>query len=124
LVALWQSLPVVDVFADVAEWLSVSQVAQLLDIPNGKVSRLLQEHALIAVKRDGELKIPAELIVDGEPLHSLKGTVLVLLDAGFNEASAIEWLYTRSDSLGTTPIQALLAGRRAEIRRLAQALAL
>jgi excisionase family DNA binding protein len=122
--ALWQSLPVTDVFADVSKWLTISEVAELLDIPSGKVSRLLQEHSLIAVRRDSQQMIPADLIVDGEPLHSLKGTVVLLLDSGFNETEAIEWLYTENDSLATTPIKALLAGRRAEIRRLAQALAL
>jgi hypothetical protein len=121
---LWQSLPVTDIYSSVSEWLTVPDVAEMLDLPIGKVHRLLQEHSLIGVKRDGVVKIPAEIIVDGEPLHSLKGTVSVLLDAGFTLESACEWLYTDNDSLSTTPMAALLAGRRAEIRRLAQALAL
>lgn len=121
---LWQSLPVTDIYSSVSEWLTVPDVAEMLDLPIGKVHRLLQEHSLIGIKRDGVVKIPAEIIVDGEPLHSLKGTVSVLLDAGFTLESACEWLYTDNDSLSTTPMAALLAGRRAEIRRLAQALAL
>ena len=121
---LWQSLPVTDIFSSVSKWLSVAEAAELLGLPAGKVNRLIQEHSLIAIKREGVPKIPVEIIVDGEPLHSLKGTVSVLLDAGFSIDSACEWLYTENDSLDTTPIAALLAGRRAEIRRLAQALAL
>ncbi|MEN9753234.1 MAG: hypothetical protein RL670_925 [Actinomycetota bacterium] len=113
-----------DVYAGVSQWLSIPEVAEIMQISTGKVSRLLQEHALISVRRDGKEMIPAELLVEAEPLHSLKGTVLVLLDAGFSAESANEWLYTENDSLGMTPIAALLAGRRAEIRRLAQALAL
>jgi hypothetical protein len=35
---------------------------------------------------------------------------------------ALEWLYTVEDSLGTTPMAALVAGKRAEIRRIAQTL--
>ena len=121
---MWQALPVTDIFSSVSKWLSVAEAAEILGLPSGKVNRLIQEHSLIAIKREGVPKIPVELIVDGEPLHSLKGTVSVLLDAGFSIDSACEWLYTENDSLDTTPIAALLAGRRAEIRRLAQALAL
>jgi len=115
---------VTDIYAKVAGWLSVPDVAELLDIPLGRVHRLIEDHTLIAIRRDGVVKIPAEILVDGEPLHSLRGTVSVLLDAGFSLEGACEWLYTENDSLAMTPMQALLAGRRAEIRRLAQALAL
>lgn len=121
---LWQSLLVTDIYSSVSKWLTLTEAAELLGIPSGKVSRLIQDHALISIKLDGVSKIPSEIIVDGEPLHSLKGTVSVLLDAGFTLESACEWLYTNNDSLGVTPMAALLSGRRAEIRRLAQALAL
>jgi excisionase family DNA binding protein len=108
----------------VEKWLTVPEVAELLDIPLGKVRRLVEEHHLIAVRRDGVQMIPAELIVDGEPLSSLRGTILVLLDSGFSLEAAVEWLYSIEDTLGTTPIAALLSGRKTEIRRLAMALAL
>jgi hypothetical protein len=48
----------------------------------------------------------------------------VLLDAGFTLEGSVEWLYTPNEILGTTPMAALVAGKKAEIRRLAQALAL
>lgn len=108
----------------VEKWLTVPEVAELLEIPLGKVRRLVEEHHLIAVRRDGVQMIPAELIVDGEPLSSLRGTILVLLDSGFSLEAAVEWLYSIEDTLGTTPIAALLSGRKTEIRRLAMALAL
>ena len=47
----------------------------------------------------------------------------MLSDAGFSDAEALEWLLGEEDSLGTTPIAALRAGRKAEVRRVAQALA-
>ncbi|NBW73912.1 MAG: DNA-binding protein, partial [Microbacteriaceae bacterium] len=53
-----------------------------------------------------------------------RGTILVLLDSGFDIDGAIKWLYTIEDSLKTTPMQSLLAGRKAEVRRIAQSLAL
>ena len=108
----------------VSSWLTVTEAAELLGIQVGKVRRLIEEHHLISIKRDGVQRIPAELIIDGEPLASLRGTIVVLLDDGFSLDGAINWLYTVEESLKTTPVQALIAGRKAEVRRLAQALAL
>ncbi len=108
----------------VSSWLTVPEAGELLGIVPGKVRRLIEEHTLIAVKREGVLRIPAELIIQGEPLHSLRGTVLVLLDSGFSLQGAIDWLYSLDDSLKATPIAALISGRKAEVRRIAQSLAL
>ena len=66
--------------------------------------------------------IPAELIVDHEPLSSIRGTMLQLLDLGLTEAEAIDWLYQENDELGETPMAALLKGHKAPVRRAAQAL--
>ena len=54
-------------------------------------------------------------------LASLQGTLTVLSDAGFTDEAAIEWLFTPDDSLPGTPIEALRAGRKTEIRRRAAA---
>ena len=108
----------------VTSWLSVAEASSALGLPPGKVKRLIEEHHLIGVKRAGELKIPAEIIINGEPLHSLRGTILVLLDSGFSLESAIKWLYTVEETLKNTPMQSLIAGRKSEVRRIAQSLAL
>jgi hypothetical protein len=108
----------------VSSWLTVIEAGELLGIQPGKVRRLIEEHHLIGIKRDGVLMIPSELIIDGEPLASLRGTIMVLLDDGFSLGGSIDWLYTVEESLKTTPMQALIAGRKAEVRRLAQSLAL
>ena len=122
---MWQSLDVSQVSLENATvWLNIPDVAELLNIPLGKVHRLIEEHSLIETRINGVKKVPADAIQNGEPLHSLKGTVLVLLDSGFSLESPLEWLYTVEDSLGTTPMAALVAGKKAEIRRLAQALAI
>jgi excisionase family DNA binding protein len=104
----------------VSAWLSIQEVAERLGITPGKVNRLLEEHNLIAIKRDGQLMIPAELIVDGEPLASLRGTIILLQDSGYSIDEAIEWLYTDSEVLGQSPIASLLEGKKAPVRRLAQ----
>jgi hypothetical protein len=67
--------------------------------------------------------IPAETIVDGEPLHSLRGTIMLLIDCGIQPDEAVEWLYTENDILDTTPMASLLAGHKSPVRRAAQFLA-
>jgi hypothetical protein len=104
------------------DWLTVPDLVELLGMPQGRVRRLLEDRVLLASRVDGVLKVPADFLVDGEPLHELRGTVLVLADAGFSDDEAMNWLLSEEDSLGTTPIAALRAGRKAEVRRVAQAL--
>jgi hypothetical protein len=106
----------------VTNWLTILEASEALGIPKGKVNRLLEEYSLVAVKKDGQLMIPAELIVDGEPLHSLRGTIILLLDSGYSIEESVQWLYTHSDVLGQTPLQSLLEGKKAPVRRLAQML--
>ena len=109
-----------DSTSSVTNWLTVLEVAEALSIPKGRVNRLLEEHSLVAVKKDGQLMIPAELIVDGEPLPPLRGTIILLLDSGYSIEESVQWLYTHSDVLGQTPLQSLLEGKKAPVRRLAQ----
>jgi hypothetical protein len=44
----------------------------------------------------------------------------VLADVGYDDEAALAWLFTPDDSLPGTPIDALLAGRKSAVRRLAQ----
>jgi len=110
-----------EVFANVA-WLTIPDVAEILDLPLGKVHRLIEDHFLVETRIDGVRKVPADAIQDGEPLASLRGTLFVLFDAGFSTDEALEWLYTEEESLGTTPMAALVSGKKAPVRRAAQAL--
>ena len=103
-------------------WLTIPELVELLGLPQGKVRRLLEERILLGTRVDGVLKVPSEFIVDGEPLGDLRGTLVVLADAGFTDDEAIHWLLNEEDSLETTPVDALRAGRKAEVRRVAQAL--
>ena len=113
-----------DSLANVSAWLNVPDAAELLGEPMGRIRRLIEEHSLIGVKRDGVLLIPADCIQNGEPMPSIRGTILVLLDSGFTVEGAVEWLYTDEPTLGKTPMAALIDGQKTQIRRLAQALAL
>lgn len=120
---MWQSRTVTDALDTVQNWLTVPDAADLLGIPAGKVRRLIEEHHLVAIKRDGVQIIPADVIVDGEPLPSLPGTIVVLLDAGLSYQEALQWLYTFNDALPGTPIEFLLKGHKSPVRRLAMMLA-
>ncbi len=109
----------------VSDWLTLPDVAEQLDISISKVHSLLEERALLAL-RLGERKIrsvPAAFINDGAILDSLKGTISVLTDAGFTDEEMIRWLFTADETLPGRPVDALLEGRKTEIRRRAQALA-
>lgn len=88
-----------------------------------RVHRLLEDHVLIGKKFDGVFKVPAEFVQEGEPLPSLRGTVLALLDAGLSNDQAVEWLISENDELGARPIDTLLSGNKSAVRRATQALA-
>ncbi|TAM69083.1 MAG: DNA-binding protein [Microbacteriaceae bacterium] len=103
-------------------WLTIPELVELLGVSVGRVHRLIEDRHLLAVRRDGALMVPADFLVDGEPMHELRGTLFVLADAGFSDADAMDWLLAVEDSLRTAPIDALHAGRKAEVRRVAQAL--
>lgn len=105
------------------EWMTVPDLVELFDSTPSRVRRLIDDRHLLAARIDGVLKVPAVFIRDGHPLPELHGTIMVLGDGGFSDAEALDWLLNEDDSLGVSPIAALLAGRKAEVRRVAQALA-
>ena len=71
----------------------------------------------------GVRKVPALFMREDRVLEPLKGTLSVLADAGFTAEEAIVWLYTADETLPGRPIDALIDGRKTEIRRRASALA-
>ncbi len=105
------------------EWLTVPDLVELLGLSVSRVRRLIEDRHLGAKRVDGVLKVPAAFLKDGQPLSELHGTLIVLADDGFSDDEAVDWLLEVEESLGTSPIEALRAGRKAEVRRVAQALA-
>lgn len=109
----------------VPSWLTIPEVAERLGVDVTRVRRLVQDRYLIAVPR-GErkvLSVPEELLPGDEPMQDLPGTLTVLADSGFDVEESLRWLFTPDDSLPGTPVEALRAGRKTEVRRRAQALA-
>jgi hypothetical protein len=106
----------------VDSWLTIDEAAEQLGISASKVRRLIEEHILLAIRRDKQPMIPAHLIQNGEPLSSIRGTMLLLKDCGLSDEEAIAWIYQENSELGATPISQLLLGHKAPVRRTAQML--
>lgn len=102
------------------EWLTVPDLVEILGQSVGRIHRLIEEHRLPATRRNGPVQVPAAVLRDGEPMSEVRGTLLVLLDLGFTEEEAIDWLISEDDALRTTPLAAMRQGRKAEVRRAAQ----
>lgn len=110
----------------VDDWLTLPEIAERLDLRVTLVRRMLQERQLLAVRRgeNNALAVPAALLTREGPLPDLPGTLTVLADSGYEGEDAMRWLFTRDDTIvGGTPVGALLAGHKTEVRRRAQALA-
>ncbi len=109
--------------APAREWLTIPDLVDTLGLGVSRVRRLIEDKHLAAKRIDGVIKVPADFLKDGAPLTELRGTLIVLGDAGFADDEAVDWLIENDEILGTAPIDALRAGRKAEVRRVAQALA-
>ncbi|KAM9865073.1 DNA-binding protein [Leucobacter aridicollis] len=109
--------------ASIGSTLTIPEVAERFGIPLGKVHRLVEEHYLAIVRIDGIKRIPVEFLAGDEPLHSLRGTLLALSDAGLNEEESVNWLFAMNDELGVRPIDSLLIGHKSAVRRATQSLA-
>jgi hypothetical protein len=108
--------------AQPTRWLNLPDIAELMGIPITRVHQMLRDNALIAVRRDGVLRVPAELVAGDTVLKHLPGVLTLLRDAGYNDEEAIRWLYTHDETLPGTPATALSGDRAREVKRRAQAL--
>lgn len=134
----------------VGEWLTLPDLAEQLGIEPRRARQLIQEREVVGLRR-GErnvLSVPARFLVPphlanpanvvteerAEPddvasppravvLASLPGTISVLTDQRFTDEEIIEWLFSYESGIGAAPIDALRAGRKSEVRRVAQGLA-
>ncbi|MEV6524251.1 Rv2175c family DNA-binding protein [Longispora sp. NPDC051575] len=103
-----------------AEWLTLPDVSERLDLPILKVRQLLREGQILAVRRDGVLRVPSELLATPLAIKHLPGVLNLLRDAGYNDEEALRWLYTPDEYLEGTPAAAL-SHRSTEVKRRAQA---
>jgi hypothetical protein len=83
---------------------------------------MVRDGTLLAVRRDGVLRVPAELVANDNVLKHLPGVLTLLRDAGYNEEETLRWLYAADDSLPGVPADALSGPQATEVKRRAQAL--
>ncbi|ACQ80165.1 conserved hypothetical protein [Beutenbergia cavernae DSM 12333] len=123
----------IDLDALVTDWLSIPEAADLLGVEQRQVRSLVRDRRLVAVRRGSNdaLGVPAAFLVtttddDGAAtrvLPPLRGSLIQLGDAGYDDAEAVRWLFTHEESLDARPVDALRAGRASAVRRAAQSLA-
>lgn len=111
-----------DDLVEPADWLPLPDVADKLGVPITRVHQMIRDRMLLAVRRDGVLRVPAELVAGHTVTKHLPGVLTLLFDAGYTEQEAMRWLYTTDDTLPGTPAGALNSGRATEVKRRAQAL--
>ncbi len=121
---MWHAGMVSNIENLVAEWLPLPDLAEALDVSIKKIHSMIDERAIIAVRVGARniRSVPADFVLDGELVDSLKGTISVLKDSGYEDDELLVWLFTEDESLPGTPMQALRLGRKTEIRRRAQSL--
>jgi excisionase family DNA binding protein len=110
--------------AQVGDWLTVSETANLLRTSPNRVRQMVRENALAMLRTGGsrEPRVPALMVKDGQVVKGLGGTLTLLADAGYDTREALGWLFSPDDALPGRPIDALRAHRVHEVHRIAQAL--
>jgi excisionase family DNA binding protein len=106
----------------VGAWLTVPDAAERLGVPLSAVRRMLEDRELLAA-RIGERNVVAipEQFLDERVFRHLRGTFTVLADGGLKDDEILRWLFTPDPTLrtGGTPVDALAAGFKTEVRRRA-----
>ncbi|HEY1487118.1 MAG TPA: Rv2175c family DNA-binding protein [Micromonosporaceae bacterium] len=105
-----------------AGWLTLPDIAEMLDVKITKVHQLIRERTMLAVRTDGVLRVPSEFLANDTVRKHLPGVLNLLLDAGYNDEEAMRWLFTEDPTLPGTPATALAGPRATEVKRRAQAL--
>lgn len=109
--------------SDPAAWLTLPDVAERLDLSISKVHQMIRDRELLAVRRDGVRRVPADLVANKTVLKHLPGVLTLLADAGYDDEAALRWLYEPDDTLSGGTGAATLGGDHArEVKRRAQAL--
>ena len=105
-----------------ADWLTLPDVAERLDVSISRVHQMIRDRELLAVRRDGVRRVPSELVANRTVLKHLPGVLTLLSDAGYSDEESLRWLYLADDTLPGTPAAALGGDRAREVKRRAQAL--
>lgn len=112
------------------QWLSIPEVAELLDVRQREVRAMISEHYLAGMRRgpNSAVMIPSVFFDNDagylEPMRVLRGTLIALNDGGLSTDESVQWLLNIDDELGIAPIDALRAGNIHAVRIRAAMLAI
>ena len=101
----------------------LKDVAGRLGLPESRVHQMLRDGQLLAVRRNGRLVVPCDLLTENGVVKGVAGTITVLRDGGYADQEILRWLFTHDETLPGTPVAALRADRGKEVKRRAQAMA-
>jgi hypothetical protein len=89
----------------------------------GDVRQMIEDRLVLSVRIGPRnvVSVPAQFFNDEGPLPELPGTFTVLGDSRMTDAQILRWLFTPDDTLPVqgSPMDALLAGFKTEVRRRA-----
>lgn len=105
-------------------FLSVPETADLFGWRHAQVRSAIKEHRIVAFRNEnGVVVIPARQFgVDPQNYQlnkHLRGTLTVLMDAGFLPEECWQWLTTANDDLHAVPLELLESGNIHGVRRAA-----
>jgi len=107
----------------VGEWVTVPDIGELMGLRLSDVRQLIEDRQLLAVRVGPRrvVSVPAKFLNEQGPLPELVGTFTVLGDSRMTDAQILRWLFTPDESLPVpgSPMDALLAGFKTEVRRRA-----
>jgi len=107
----------------VGEWLTVPDIGERLGMRLSDVRQMIEDRQVLGARivPRNVMSVPSKFFNDEGPLPELPGTFTVLHDSRMTDAQILRWLFTPDDTLPVpgSPMDALLAGFKTEVRRRA-----
>lgn len=107
----------------VGEWLTVPDIGERLGLRLSDVRQMIEDRLVLAARIGPRnvVSVPSKFFSQDGPLAELPGTFTVLGDSRMSDAQILRWLFTPDDTLPVqgSPMDALLAGFKTEVRRRA-----
>ena len=103
-------------------WLTLPDVAERQGVEIQTARQQLKDRDILAVRRSERqvLCVPEPFVTTEGPRPELRGTFTVLADGGMSDVEILVWMFTPDQTLrGGSPMGALLAGHKTEVRRRA-----
>ena len=107
----------------VGEWLTVPDIGERMGLRLSDVRQMIEDRQVLGARIGPRqvMSVPSKFFNEDGPLAELPGTFTVLGDSRMSDAQILRWLFTPDDTLPVqgSPMDALLAGFKTEVRRRA-----